>query len=70
MYTVSKFQSGRGRTTYKCGSCGKLTRDTGYGEWGSDSCKKCFVEGGLENQHNDNGHESVQYEDGIRCPSC
>jgi DNA-directed RNA polymerase subunit RPC12/RpoP len=57
-------------STYICGICGKRTRDTGYGESGNDSCKKCYVEGGLENHHNDEGHETIQYEDGIKCPDC
>ncbi len=71
------------RSTYKCGWCGKLTRDTGYGEASLDMCKKCYVEGGLENQHNDNKgaaaagfdsygneHLTTQTEAGITCPEC
>ena len=68
MRAVSKFQ--RGQSTYTCQACEKLTRDTGYGEAGCSICKKCYVQGGLENEHSDYGHDSVQFEDGIRCPSC
>ena len=57
-------------TTYVCGICGKRTRDTGYGEAGNDSCKRCYVESGLENQHNDRGHDATVFEAGYRCPAC
>jgi C4-type Zn-finger protein len=68
MYRVSQFQGGQ--STYLCQRCGKRTRDTGYGEWGIDYCLQCFVEGGLAIEHVDNGHDSVRFEEGIKCPSC
>lgn len=70
MNRVSKFQGGHGESTYICEYCGKRTRDTGYGEAGSHSCKKCWIEGGLENEHSDFSHDSIQFEDGIKCPTC
>lgn len=68
MAAISKFE--RNSSTYKCGSCNKLTRDTGYGERGCDLCKRCYVEGGLENEHADYGHPTVRFEEGIICPDC
>ena len=39
----------RGQSTYNCWNCGKLTRDTGNGEGGNESCAHCFEMFGLEN---------------------
>jgi hypothetical protein len=64
----SRFQKGTG--AYRCWCCNKLTRDTGYGEVELDECKQCYVEGGLQNHHSDYGHETIQYEDGVKCPTC
>ena len=50
----SKFQTGSG--TYNCRCCGKLTRETGYGESDSDMCAVCFEAGGFENSLSDGGH--------------
>lgn len=41
--SVSKFQqTNRMKSTYPCGACGKLTRDTGQGEGPVDLCVKCY----------------------------
>ena len=49
--SVSKFQQGSG--AYTCLCCGKLTRETGLGESGSEVCAYCFEVGGLENSYSD-----------------
>lgn len=46
-----------GKSTYKCESCGKLTRETGAGEEGCGLCAACFERAGWENHHNDNAHD-------------
>jgi hypothetical protein len=51
---------------FKCCSCGKLTRDTGVQSYGADVCPFCYEEGGLENQHSDEGHGG-NFEE---CPIC
>ncbi len=74
---TSKFTKNHG-STYICGCCNKNTRETGYGESDLQLCKKCYVEGGLENEHSDNGgaHENVEvkngiaYENDVACPTC
>lgn len=48
----SRFQRGSG--AYKCGSCGKTTRETGQGESSVELCAQCYFEGGQENLHTDN----------------
>jgi hypothetical protein len=77
-YKVSKFQGGMKGAVYKCGYCGKMTRETGDGESSVGMCAKCYEEGGLENEHSDNdGQHVIGYKDGKyiygkhpRCPSC
>jgi hypothetical protein len=54
-YKVSKFQGGLKGAVYTCSVCGKKTRETGDGESSCNLCKKCYYEGGLENEHSDNG---------------
>lgn len=50
----SKFQVSAGRTpTYKCGVCGKLTRETGHDESSVELCAFCYEEAGLENALSD-----------------
>jgi DNA-directed RNA polymerase subunit RPC12/RpoP len=51
----SKFT--KGRTTYKCANCGKLTRDTGQEESNTDLCKECAKNEQLYNMHSDEDHE-------------
>ena len=43
----------QGKTTYKCGSCGKMTRDTGRGEAEVELCAKCYQEQMEENYEAD-----------------
>lgn len=45
----------RGSGTYKCGSCGKLTRETGEGESGCGLCLLCYERSSCENSLSDNG---------------
>jgi hypothetical protein len=58
-YKVSKFQGGFKGAVYTCVVCGKKTRETGDGESSCNLCKKCYYEGGLENEHSDNDGEHV-----------
>jgi len=44
---MQRFQ--KGISTYKCGMCGKLTRETGDGESYVDLCKICYEKAGDEN---------------------
>ena len=46
----------RGSGVYTCRSCGKKTRETGESESFVELCAKCNYEAGLENEHNDDGH--------------
>ncbi len=61
---ISKFKPGT--TTYKCGDCGKMTRDTGMGEGSLDLCVRCYDEATNENEHNDYGHDDLM----VGCPRC
>ena len=64
---VSRFE--RGSSTYRCESCGKLTRNTGdEGDFGRRSCRKCWDEAGFENEHQDGGHDPGSRPD--CCPMC
>ena len=55
MKNAARFQKGSG--CYKCESCGRLTRSTGRGDNEHvNLCTDCYDEGGLENQHSDEGH--------------
>ena len=65
-YKVSKFQGGRKGAVYKCADCGKMTRETGDGESGCSLCAKCYYEGGLVNEHSDDGHDVYNPD----CPTC
>ncbi len=51
----NRFQGGFSGTTYKCGVCGKNTRETGQGESSCDLCAFCYLESGLENSFSDGG---------------
>ncbi|KKL04669.1 hypothetical protein LCGC14_2613770 [marine sediment metagenome] len=46
-----RFQKGSG--VYTCSFCGKETRETGYGESGSEACRSCFEREGERNIHTD-----------------
>ena len=55
MKNGARFQKGSG--CYKCESCGRMTRATGRGDNEHvNLCADCYDEGGLENQHSDEGH--------------
>lgn len=43
----------RGRSTFPCGVCGRLTRATGAQSLGSDLCPQCFDLAGIENEISD-----------------
>jgi hypothetical protein len=52
---ISKFQRTlRGKSTYNCGCCKRLTRNTGD-EGGVDLCAECYELAGTENEISDNG---------------
>lgn len=54
MNNASRFAKGSG--SYKCQSCGRLTRSTGRGDnEHSRLCAECYDLGGVENEISDNG---------------
>lgn len=63
--SVDKFQRGSG--CYVCRACGKRTRDTGHAETSVRLCRKCFEDGGIENEHADGMHANRPHAD---CPAC
>jgi len=63
----ARFQQGSG--AYVCGSCGKLTRETGHGESQIELCAYCFIESGVENEHMDYGPDYEEHEK-EHCPLC
>lgn len=48
----------RGETTYTCGCCGKLTRNTGD-EGQAGLCLDCYTLAGIENVQSDSGDEEM-----------
>jgi rubrerythrin len=52
---------------YACRCCGKRTRETGDDESSVGLCKRCYYEGGLENEHSDGYHDDAPHAD---CPIC
>lgn len=42
--------------TYKCGDCGKQTRETGYGESQFKLCAKCYATANVDNMESDGGY--------------
>lgn len=49
------------KPTYKCSSCGKLTRDTGEGEASCGTCAFCYLECGEENSLSDGNCTKEQF---------
>lgn len=49
------FERGLGRSTFKCQSCGRMTRYTGVQSLGTGICPDCFEIAGYDNTINDNG---------------
>lgn len=47
----------RGSGVYKCGVCKKNTRETDEGESNVELCRACYIESGIENEHNDGHHD-------------
>jgi hypothetical protein len=72
MERISRFQAGRGSTTYKCRVCGKRTRETGEDESIVELCLDCYEEAGFENEHLDNNgdHHGLPGFSPERCPVC
>lgn len=62
----SQFRVGGG--VLKCTTCGKRTRDTGYGERHTQQCKKCIMAAEQENAHFDGVHDALGPTAG--CPIC
>ncbi len=57
----SRFQSG----TYKCGACGKLTRETGDGEQALELCAFCLHEAELENSLSDGNISEEEFAEAL-----
>ena len=55
------------QSTYKCGNCGKLTRETGRGESQFMLCANCMEGEEYSNAHYDGVHDD-KYEP--KCPIC
>jgi hypothetical protein len=49
--------------TYKCCSCGELTRDTGEGEGDIDLCLFCYDESGFYNMVQDDYKTEEEYQE-------
>lgn len=62
---TNKFNRGAGRQTYTCGACGKLTRDTGMGEFSCTLCAYCYEEAGEENAFSDGNITREEFEANI-----
>lgn len=58
------------RGTYNCSDCGKLTRDTGQEESGTNMCLACAIEATIINDHLDGNHEETTYGYCKDCPEC
>jgi hypothetical protein len=57
----SRFEAGSG--CYTCRACNKLTRSTGRGDNENVGlCARCYDEGGMVNEHSDNGGIHYGYE--------
>ena len=56
----------RGPGVYVCSNCGKRTRATGDGEESCELCARCYRNAGIENGHEDEGHDG----DVEGCPLC
>jgi phage/plasmid primase-like uncharacterized protein len=54
----------RGRSTYPCMICGRLTRDTD--QCGTDLCQQCYDICGLDNTVNDNGYTGDELRDCVK----
>jgi len=52
----------RGSGTYKCGDCGKMTRETGEGESQCNMCRRCYMIAGLENSLSDGAITQEQFD--------
>ena len=63
----SKFQ--RGSSVYKCDYCGKMTRDTGRGEF-DGVCARCYEEAGWENEHQNSPDHDGAGPQPDECPIC
>ena len=50
---MSRFR--RGSSTFKCQTCGRLTRETGVQSMGNENCPQCYELAGIENEISD-GH--------------
>ena len=64
MTRIARFK--RGSATYKCGICGKLTRETGDSESGSESCRDCYAISGWENALQDNPKGNAYRNDALK----
>lgn len=51
---------------YVCRICRKRTRETGSCESGVELCAACYDDAGIENYHNDEGHEGYY----VGCAVC
>jgi phage FluMu protein Com len=51
----------RGRSTFKCTSCGRLTREAGDNAY-TDCCPQCYELAGFDNMFNDDGRKPTEAE--------
>ena len=52
-------------STYNCGICRKLTRDTGRGELGLELCAHCMLSAYVENSASDYGVDSEEHKEAV-----
>jgi hypothetical protein len=62
---VTSNRFSRHRQPLACRGCGKLTTGA-IDSRGPDLCRKCYERAGLENDHEDNGHNTPM----PNCPAC
>lgn len=61
-FTASRSMFGKKGSTYKCGCCGRMTRETGLDESSLELCAYCLEESYLENALSDGNIEQPQFE--------
>jgi len=60
----SRFRLGSG--VYRCGRCGKRTRETGHGEAHFEMCYSCLMLSELENSLSDGAITQEQFDEEVK----
>jgi hypothetical protein len=65
MRNNGRFQGGFAGAVYKCGCCGKMTRETGEDESSCQLCAYCYIEAGWENSLSDGNCTQEEFDTAI-----